>query len=79
MQVTENNQTVIQMVLFDVYPPSNPAVVLSAAREWFLVYGADDVYRQMVDWLREIGNIRPYDLDLRRSAQGLFARRIAEA
>ena len=45
---------VIWTVLFKDYPPTNPAVVLKAMRNWYLEYGNGPVLRALTDWLTQI-------------------------
>jgi hypothetical protein len=45
---------VIWTVLFKDYPPTNPAVVLKAMRNWYLEYGNGPVLRALTDWLIQI-------------------------
>ena len=45
---------VIWTVLFKDYPPTNPAVVLKAMRDWYLEHGNGPVLRALTDWLTQI-------------------------
>ena len=62
---------VIQAVLFTTYPPINPAVLLLAARNWYLAYGSGPVLKEMVNWLSQLES--PADtLDNYRAARIQF-------
>jgi hypothetical protein len=47
---------VVESVLCDTHPPINPAVLLLAMRNWYLVHGSGPVLRAFLDWLSQIMN-----------------------
>ena len=57
MAWSKDDEDVIRSVLFDTYPPTNPAVLLRAAREWYLRFGADDVIREVLARLMTVCNL----------------------
>jgi hypothetical protein len=62
---------VIEAVLFQTFPPINPAVLLKAMREWYVTYGDGPVLGAFLDWLTQI--IESYhgkdSLDVYRNAR----------
>ena len=64
---------VVEAVLCDGHPPTNPAVLLLAMRNWYLVHGAGQVLRAFMDWMSQllefdqIGDYKPY-----REGQAVF-------
>lgn len=63
---------VVQSVLFDGYPPTNPAVLLSAMREWYLVHGSGPVLQAFIEWLTQIASVVPGNFAYYRDAQLQF-------
>ena len=65
---------VVWLSLFRLYPPTNPAVLLKAMRDWYLEYGNGPVLKSMFDWLGQvIGLAAPgCSLDLYKEAQADF-------
>jgi len=49
-QIQKPEIEVVKSVLFDVHPPTNPAVLLHAAREWYLEFGQDVVFNYVLFW-----------------------------
>jgi hypothetical protein len=64
---------VVESVLCDTHPPINPAVLLLAMRNWYLVHGSGPVLRAFLDWLSQIMNFdRAGDHTPYREGQALF-------
>jgi hypothetical protein len=53
---------VLESVLCDLQPPTNPAVLLLAMRNWYLAHGSGPVIRACTDWF-----IQAIHLDVHRS------------
>jgi hypothetical protein len=57
-RVDDETFKVVESVLMDIYPPTNPAVLLAAARTWYLTHGSGPVLRVMVDRLVQVTYLR---------------------
>ena len=75
-----DDEDVIRLVLFDTYPPTNPAVLLRAAREWYLRFGADDVLREVLSRLMTVCNLDSVlNMERYHRAQAIFNLQIASS
>ena len=66
---------VLESVLCDIHPPINPAVLLLAMRNWYLVYGSGPIIRACTDWFIQVVQLdthRPDLYDCYREGQALF-------
>lgn len=69
---------VIQQVLNEACPPTNPSVLLEAARAWYLEKGNDAVLRSIVSWLSQVIGTSRYDVESLQSGRDIFERYLAD-
>jgi hypothetical protein len=80
MAWSKDDEDVIRLVLFDTYPPTNPAGLLRAAREWYLRFGADDVLREVLSRLMTVCNLDSVlNMERYHRAQAIFNLQIASS
>jgi hypothetical protein len=63
---------VVEAVLYDTYPPTNPAVLLLAARNWYLVHGGGDVLRAFIEWMSQSLQVKQLEYSYYRNGQADF-------
>jgi hypothetical protein len=64
-QLSSESAAVIKSCINDLFPPTNPSVLLAAAREWYLAYGAGGpVWIVLLTRLLEVSSIYLNDIDL---------------
>ena len=54
LRLDDETIKVIRLVMFELHPPINPAVLLLAMRNWYLEYGTGPVLSAMSDWLGQV-------------------------
>jgi hypothetical protein len=62
----------IRLVLFESYPPTNPGLLARVASEWYTEYGADAVFKQIIDRIVECSSVKHYDMENYAVARKLF-------
>ena len=72
LKLEDETIRVVWMILFRGCPPTNPAVVLKAMRDWYLEFGNDPVLRVMADWLGQIIGYDPKNHDSYTVGQAHF-------
>ena len=77
VRLDDETLKVVSMSLFQLYPPTNPAVLLKAMRDWYLEYGNGPVLKSMFDWLGQVIGPAPpgCSLDLYKEAQADFTQK----
>ncbi len=69
-----NLNEAIRCVLFEWYPLTNPGLLARCAHEWYSEHGADTVFHQIIDRIREVCAIQPNDIDCYEQARKKFLR-----
>jgi len=74
----EDDVEVIRMVLFEMYPPTNPAVLLRAARAWYSEHGRDEVLDEIIAWLAYVTGAEYGNVDNYEKARKIFSQKLDE-
>ncbi len=72
----EDDEEIIRMVLFETYPPTNPAVLLRAASAWYSVHGHDEVLDEVIAWLAYVTGAKYGNMDDYEKARKIFSQEL---
>jgi hypothetical protein len=72
----EDDEGIIRMVLFETYPPTNPAVLLRAASAWYSEHGHDEVLDEVIAWLAYVTGAKYGNMDDYEKARKIFSQEL---